>query len=601
MIRSQLKTLLWLRWRLVMNHSRRYGVVSLVLLVIFRIIFAVLAFIALITGFLVGATYLPGQPGENTMLIWGGATVFYLVFTLLGIMIELQRSDIMSLSRLLHLPVTLSGAFLINYIGSSLNWSVLVFFPGMAGLALGMLAEMGGGTVLLLPLVLAFFLLITALVYQFRGWLASMMTNPRRRQTMIVILTMAFILMSFLPALPGMIQMRRASPGADTGAPSATAKADTGREDRQPGARRQPMAPEEVFKLQSSVRFAAAVLPPGWVAYGTVHVLEGRIAPALACLVGMVLIGAWSLRRSYRTTLRLYQGDFVAAHGRGQVSTPELPERGRPDVLARRRTSTAMRLPGIPERACAVGAAGFRALLRMPEMKLTLLSPLFMLLFYGGMFGSRNAEISEYLAALRALVVAAFMLIISIMYMLTNQFAYDRAGFRALVLSPVPRREVLLGKNLAFFPFAAGLMILAISLSQWLAPMHSVHLVAVSVQIMPIYLWFCMVGNTMSIYLPLVVKSGTAMPATGQGLKLLLRFLATMLSLVPLGLVAVPLGIEYLMQLMNWGNGFPAFLVLAILQTALVIWLYTALLDRQAEWLSRREQRILEVVTTKPD
>ena len=37
-------------------------------------------------------------------------------------------------------------------------------------------------------------LMVTALTYQFQGWLASLMSNPRRRRTVIVVSTMVFVL-----------------------------------------------------------------------------------------------------------------------------------------------------------------------------------------------------------------------------------------------------------------------------------------------------------------------------------------------------------------------------------------------------------------------
>ena len=40
---------------------------------------------------------------------------------------------------------------------------------------------------------------------------------------------------------------------------------------------------------------------------------------------------------------------------------------------------------------------------------------------------------------------------------LQNQFGMDRDGFRALVLSPIPRHQILFGKNLATAPFALGI------------------------------------------------------------------------------------------------------------------------------------------------
>src|SRR5205823_1921847 len=57
---------------------------------------------------------------------------------------------------------------------------------------------------LLLPVVTlqaAFVLMVTAVTYQLQGWLASLMANPRRRRTVIVALTVAFVLVSKLPNL----------------------------------------------------------------------------------------------------------------------------------------------------------------------------------------------------------------------------------------------------------------------------------------------------------------------------------------------------------------------------------------------------------------
>ncbi len=38
--------------------------------------------------------------------------------------------------------------------------------------------------------------------------------------------------------------------------------------------------------------------------------------------------------------------------------------------------------------------------------------------------------------------------------LMANQFGFDRDGFRVFVLCAAPRRDILLGKNLAFVPVA---------------------------------------------------------------------------------------------------------------------------------------------------
>ena len=597
---SHLKTFLWLKSRLEVNHHRRHGMLSVIAGIIIKIVAALCAVAALVTGFLVGSFVLPEKPVEAIMTIWDGVVIAYLTFILIGIMVELQRSDMLSMNKFLHLPVTPVGGFLINYIGSNLNLSVLAFFAGMTGLAAGQLVAMGGSMLLLVPLVAGFFLMMTALTYQFRGWLASMWDNPRRRQTVAVIMAMAFMLVFMLPYVAEQIGNGRDRTGNGVDAPAVTAVQVDKRETPrfEPGQRRPPLTDIEIYSLQTRARFANAILPPGWLVHGVISTLEGRIYTALACVVGMIMIGGWSLWRSYRTTLRMYQGYFSAGMVAKKKTTVKDPRHTR--TAAATVVLPAMRLPWISEQASAIAVAGFRAWLRSPEMKITILSPLIMLVVVGGMIGAREGDVSEYLMVLQTLGITAFMLF-CIVYLMTNLFAYDRSGFRAFVLSPATRRDVLLGKNLSLFPFASGLVILAVGVCQWLAPLRPEHLAAVLVQALPVYLLYCMIGNTMSIYLPLVVKPGTAMPATGQSLKLLLRFLAVILSLVPLSLMTIPLGIEYLMSLLEWDTWFPTFLVFSLVQAVLMLWLYSLFLNVQAEWLYRREQNILEVVTTNAE
>ena len=134
---------------------------------------------------------------------------------MIGLISELQRSDAISLDRFLHLPVSPSSAFLINYLGSSVSLSLILMLPAMAGLSAGLVLSRGATMLWLFPLVAAFFLLMTAVTYQFRGWLASMMQNPRRRRAIVAVIPVLFFLSFQLPNIwinlsPGARQQREA-------------------------------------------------------------------------------------------------------------------------------------------------------------------------------------------------------------------------------------------------------------------------------------------------------------------------------------------------------------------------------------------------------
>ena len=62
--------------------------------------------------------------------------------------------------------------------------------PGDARVsALALVVVKGIAMLPVLLLVAAFLLMVTALTYQFQGWLAALMSNPRRRRTVIMVAT----------------------------------------------------------------------------------------------------------------------------------------------------------------------------------------------------------------------------------------------------------------------------------------------------------------------------------------------------------------------------------------------------------------------------
>ena len=252
------------------------------------------------------------------------------------LLIELQRSELLSLDKFLHLPVSLKGAFLVNYFGSLVNLTLALTVPAMAGLALGLVLGYGPAMLVLVTLVPTFLLMVTALTYQFQGWLASLMVNNRRRRTIIVVVTMSFILVA---QLPNLLNIFRPWEGIEESGSSRfrkerrenerlhekgeitkeelnerNAKLELERNEVQDAWEREVM--EQVGQV---ALIANIVLPVGWLPLGAWAAAEGNIIPGVLGSLGMALIGALSLRRSYRTTVRLYKGEFTS--GKGQVQS----------------------------------------------------------------------------------------------------------------------------------------------------------------------------------------------------------------------------------------------------------------------------------------
>src|SRR5439155_1669800 len=80
------------------------------------------------------------------------------------------------------------------------------------------------------------------------------------------------------------------------------------------------------------------------------------------------------------------------------------------------------------------------------------------------------------------------MILLTLSQCVGNQFGFDRGGFRALVLSGAPHRDILMGKNLAAAPLALALAALVLVVLQVLAPLRLDHALAFVPQGVPICL-----------------------------------------------------------------------------------------------------------------
>jgi ABC-2 type transport system permease protein len=613
---EHLKTYIWLRWRLSVNQVRRTGAIGVIISAILTALMMVGGFITFIAGLLVGILALSRVEPWVMMAVWDGVAAAFVFFWLIGLMTELQRTELLSLNNFMHLPISLAGAFLINYLGSSFGLSLVLFPPAMIGLAIGLTLSRGIAMLVLFPLIVAFFLMMTAVTYQFRGWLASMMTNPRRRRTIVAVISLLFILITQLPNLLTNFNPRFKAREqkrqeiykelAELGKAAASGK----------------IAPEEFKKLQSSklgvlhadraredqrdqatFRLVNMIVPLGWLPYGSAAAVQGRALPALAGFIGMGIIGIASLRRSYQTSIRMYLGDFTSGRATRKIKAEAVPkESSRPKVGIQSQASfLEKKLPWISEQASAVFLVGVRSMMRAPELKMLMLTPVIMLIVFGGMLAGKGGGVPVLARPLVALGLAAFLLIISLTGFLGNNFAYDRNGFRAFVLSCAPRRDILLGKNLSLLPVAIALMTLSIGVFYWKNPMRLDYVAAVLIQTIPMYLLLCLAANLLAIFSPMALKPGSGQPSAHQGIRIFFQMLFILIVPIPMTLTLIPLGIEMVLRYLKWAPWFPAFLVFGMVQFAVVLWLYLLVINWQGGLLQQREQKILEVVSSKAE
>ena len=227
-----------------------------------------------------------------------------------------------------------------------------------------------------------------------------------------------------------------------------------------------------------------------------------------------------------------------------------------------------------------------------------LLSPVILAVVFGSMFLTRPMEPHEYLRPLIA-AGAIGMTMLTLIQLMANQFGFDRSGFRAYVLAPVARRDILLGKNLALAPLAAGLTLAVVALVQIFYPMRWDHLLAAAPQAGSMYLLYCFMANWLSILTPLQIASGSFRPVNMKASAVLLHLVVTLFIPVLLSPTLLPLGLEY------WFGdnmpGVPLCLILSLVLTLILALLYRLTLTWQGAVLERRELDILQSVTAKAE
>lgn len=172
-----------------------------------------------------------------------------------------------------------------------------------------------------------------------------------------------------------------------------------------------------------------------------------------------------------------------------------------------------------------------------------------------------------------------------------NQFAFEEAGMRSFVLSPMNRKTILIGKNLATAMVAlilsAGLLIINHLVFRDVTP-EALLFAGLSFLIFAAML--SVMGNWFSIRFPKAMKFGKRSNVSGV-VGILLIPMIGLLTLPPLAAVAVGFVARSLIV---------EYVTLGVL-AAVSIGFYLLIIASQGEALERRELEILEVVKGSDD
>jgi len=618
---KQLIALVKLRYQLTLNQVKQGGKFNVVFAYIFYGLVAIAACSSFFIATVACAFLFRHVNSFDVIMTWNIIAGVFLAMWIFGMVGELQQTELISLDRLLHLPVSLQGGFFLNYLSTFFNGTFLFFAPLMAGMCVGMVLAQGWKMAIAFPLIVSFLFFVTSFTFQFRGWVGRLMENKRNKGTIAAIMIISVIVMTQIPNMFFMFDddesrkdriaqrinaeveqefaLIEANPNNDpylrenNGLLFAQLNSKTSADylERHEKIRLEIKA-EGRKDLEATLKKVDTYFPPGWLPLGITNAFNGKswLSGILASLA-MLTMGMLSMVMSYRSTMQKYTGagkkrKHVRAE-KAKVVNLEFMHR---------------QIPFCSNDVSAVAVSTMRGLFRAPETKMMLVLPAL-----GACFGiaylfngdAKSLPKDIWTAVPIAAIAMTMFTVVSTVF---NQFGMDRDGFRAFVLSPLKRRDILLGKNLAFIPLAMGVAFLLLILIQFLFPIDWLSFLAGVLQIPCNFLLYCIAGNAASIFFPMGIKRGTMQPANPRFLPMFIMVLATFT--LP-GFLLMPtmfsLGVPTLMHHnFGWSIGWGYF-VLSAIQLALTVAAYWWMVNLQGNALWNREQKILDIVANIPE
>ena len=662
--------ILFLQSRIVANRWSRESFLGKVIVFIFYSAISMGTVFAVILGAIAGyALYRNADSVVYASYVWNGLVVIFLVFWIVEISTELTRSDGVSMDRIMHLPISPSHVFSLNYILSLGNLPFIYFTCISIGLILGGSMAHGPSVLLIAIPVLAYLMMITALTSHLRSILSAWVANPKRRRLVMVMLpfvvgiTMAGLGLSVskftayigritkpnthsvLPPTPtvlpdstlppnappvpldGIIEVPQDSPeevaGAVTENPStaepstaepSTAEPSTAEpnsEIPQETAPRPAKIIELARLLDTTLGWIDVTVPPLWFA-ACAESIPKSPWKSLWLVPSMLLIAALSLRRNYATTLRFYQhgfgsdlglsrpvGDAVAPTVSSSAATHADSAAGPLEKSEETIAWMERTFPMLDETLSAIVAQTWISIWRAPEMKLQLMGPFIQPIILLFIMGYWKPSANPFLDTVIALGIAGFCLYASSGF-LGNLFGFDRSGFRAWVMSPIPRHRILIGRNIAFgIPAFAVAALTCIGIGiYWRIPLdkHIFSLLALR-PFIPVYF---LVTNLQSILAPFGLPAGGIQPKRFNWKTVAMTLLLSTLIPTMFCVSIAPLGIEFVVS-----HFFPAMAPIPLAFILGIPWafgswcLYRALIVPLGKLLQHFQLSILEVVTSE--
>ena len=528
---------------------------------------------------------------------------YFLLFWLIDLIAELKRSEPIDFKRMLFLPISLRTVFLLNFSISIASPLFVVFIMPLITFSITASFKAGPKMLLAIPLGLIFYFMLAAWTYYVQGILSFLMQNKRRRQKILMLIPLVFIVPSLLinPAFSPNFEKFDSIDFSSADEPEPVAEADSDKAGI-PGETKALSLGVELKDAQDNERdayityivtTANSFFPFGWFPLGMAMLLEGRFLSALHCFASLAALAGFGLFLGYRSTLRFHTlpPSVGRTRNRGTSSSSRRPFGQR---------LIGLHLPVLDNTTAGVVSSSFLTSLRHPTVWVMFSAPLVI----GWIFFMVVRNI-EHLGLLDSLIfktmITSFTSTVMIMLpffatitLFTNMFGLDIGGFRAYVLLPMPRWKYLFGYNCMLF-VGAGTMALLMFLFSSMFIHYRIAAFTISIlQIVQLGLTLCIIGNLTSIYFPYYIDLQGTKPGLRQQLILMLVGISTLFII---GLMSIPVAFAttvdtILVRFFSY-QGFSIRIITSLGMVGLISLVYWLTLPRFGKLLQQREKIIL--------
>ncbi|HLL74574.1 MAG TPA: hypothetical protein VK421_04865 [Pyrinomonadaceae bacterium] len=312
---------------------------------------------------------------------------------------------------------------------------------------------------------------------------------------------------------------------------------------------------------------------------------DGEHARYVIALATLVLYAVGTIILTYKIAARALNSS--GGSGRARASAAAAGDAGS-------RVATGWRLPFGSEQLSAVFEKEARYALRNAQLRVMVLMPAVVTVALSfGLDQRRGFDLSAagpYFEGVRP-ALGMYYLNVILSSLTSNLFGYDGPGVRAFVLSPAPRRTILLGKNLAMLCASlAGVVVVTITNRLMYGPLPwRAHLFG-ALSFLFFAAVFATVGNWLSARYPKRIEFGKRMNASGMAGLLMVP--------VMFGVMVPPA----LAVLAGWaaGRAWVGYAILAAF-AAVSVAAYWLSLGAQGRELERRELEVLEAVARRDE